>query len=208
MLDWLVLWGTFFLCPISLCLLIYWWCHHFLNRAIWQLPLPAPFSYSLGLSPHLPLSHCSPASSCCLHSQNALLPPKVYIPICKLGCSVSSSGIYDLNNGERGVKGGGGNGKRSSRKKRKTKRERESHLKIHNYIIQRLSSWEMDLHSLHLTLSFPSVHSSPRWRVEMSSELGQVPKTRCVKFLFGIHEHNKRLLLLLSYKNFLPFSPQ
>lgn len=143
--------GDFFSLPCFLCLLIYRWCHHFLNRAIWQLPLPAPFSYSLGLSPHLPLSHCSPVSSCCLHSQNALLPSKVYIPI----CSVSSSGIYDLNDGERGVKGEGGNGKRSSRKKRKTKRERESHLKIHNYIIQRLSSWEMDLHSLHLTPSFP-----------------------------------------------------
>lgn len=96
-------------------------------------------------------------------------------------------------------------GSGSNRKKRKTKKEKESHLQIHNYIIQCLSSWEMDLCSLHLTFLLPSVHSSPRWRVEMSSEPGKFPKTRCGNVLFGIHEHNKRRLLPLPYKSWLPF---
>lgn len=92
-------------------------------------------------------------------------------------------------------------------KRERPKKEREFHLQVHSYIIQCLSSWEMDLCSLHLTLSHPSVHSSPRWREEMSSELGQFPKTRCGKVLFGIHEHNERRLLLLFYRNELPFPP-
>lgn len=55
----------------------------------------------------------------------------------------------------------------------------------------------MDLRCLCLTLSLPSVHNSPRWRVEMSSEPGQFPKTRCGKVLFGVHEHNMRRLFSL-----------
>lgn len=62
-------------------------------------------------------------------------------------------------------------GRRVAGKRERPKKEREFHLQIHSYIIQCLSSWEMDLCSLHLTLSHPSVHSSPRWR-EMSSEPG------------------------------------
>lgn len=171
-----------------------------LPMAIQTSPLQIPFDYTLSPS-HIPGSPWTPVRTHCSRSQNALLPLMAFTRLSRLSCSFSFSGIYDLNDGKNSVKEKGDNGKRSSRRKRKTKKERESHLRIHNYIIQRLSSWEMDLRFLHVTLSLPSVHSSPRWRVEMSSEWGQFPKTRCGKVLFGIHEHNKRRLLLLPYKN-------
>jgi len=133
------------------------------SDSIWLHPWP--------FNPPSP-SHWSPARTHCPHSQNALLPLMAFTRLSRLWCLVSSSGTYDLKGGKIRAKEKGDNGKSSSRKKRKTKKEGESHLQIHNYIIQHFSSWEMDLHSLHLTLLLPSVHSSPRWRVEMSTAPG------------------------------------
>lgn len=170
--------------------------HVAIQSSFFRVPLATP----LALLPYLPLSHWYPARIHCPHSQNSFLPLMAFTPLSRLSCLFSFSGTYDLNNGKSRGKEKGDNRKRSSRKKRKTKK-REFHLQIHSYTIQCLSSWEMDLCSLHLTLSQPSVHSSPRWREEMSIESGQFPKTRCGKVLFGIHEHNERHLLLLFYRN-------
>lgn len=164
--------------------------------------LHTPFGYPLGPpsppSPQ-PLVPCKDPLASQPHSYASR--NSIHCPLQTFSSSFSSSGTYDLNDGKSRVKEKGDKGIRSSRKNRKTKKERESHLQIHSYIIQRLSSWKMDLCSLHLTLMVPSVHSSPRWRAEMSSELGQFPKTRCGKVLFGIHEHNRMRLLLLPCKN-------
>lgn len=159
MLGWVVREGDFFSLPcLPLHLSV---VPPLLHTATQQSPLPAPS----GPYTHLPLSHSSPAQSCCPCSQNALLPPKALIPLIR---SVSSSGICGLKDGKSRAKGKGGNGKRSRGKKRKTKGERErvSHLWIHNYTIRSLSSWEMDLRSLHLTLSFHlyTVPPDGEWR--------------------------------------------